>query len=102
MNGKDEEFGYFERMERKKGESDGGDRRGNHGVGNWRGDRAKRANIVVFAVDDPGSDRLKTTRPKTGNEQKRDGPFSTGNCRESFDEVAGVVAYMFAYRDCPV
>ena len=25
--------------------------------------------IEVFAVDDPGSDRWKTTRPRTGNER---------------------------------
>ena len=33
--------------------------------------------VEVFAVDDRGSGRWKTTRPKTGNGGMQDGSFST-------------------------
>ena len=78
MNDKDGEFGYFERMKRKKtwgDESYRGDRHGNHCVGRLRSDKANRPKIEVFAFDDPGSHRGKTPRPNQATNECKINPF---------------------------
>ena len=79
LNGKDGEFGYFERMKRKK-------------ISRVKSMAemiaaeimvGRLSKIEVFAVDDWGSDRWKTTRPKIGNGGMRDGSFSTRNAERA-------------------
>ena len=49
-------------------------------VKKWQGPPIDQK-VEVFAVDDPGSDRWKTTLPKLGNERMRNGSFLTGSRR---------------------